>query len=266
MDPGGLPRTIPPLSATAETRGRFWIRHAILPLLSAAALLALFEGTRLDRALLDPFYDPAARGFPLRKHKLFSLVFKDGLKDLVILFGVAVFASFVASFWNARLARWRRRLLFVFVCLALGPLVVAALKYSSCKHCPWDLDIYGGEAPYSSLLACPPPGFGPGECFPSGHASGGFALFALYFAFRGIDRRRARRWLWFAVAYGLLMGSARMMQGAHFFSHALTTAYVCWFVCLALYELILHREDERHAEAGADVAATSRSQTVASRA
>jgi membrane-associated PAP2 superfamily phosphatase len=223
------------------SQGRFWIVHAVLPLLSAAVLLAVFEGTRLDQAVLDPFFDSSTRTFPLRDSDWFSLVFKDGMKDLVIAFGALVAVAFVASFRNARLAPWRRRLGFVFLCLALGPLIVAAFKYSSCKHCPWDLAMYGGTAPYANLLGCPPPGFGKGHCFPSGHASGGFALFALYFAFRDVDPRRARNWFWIAIAYGLVMGTARMMQGAHFLSHAITTAYVCWFVCLGLYELVLCR-------------------------
>lgn len=228
-----------------DSNGRYWVTHAILPLLAAAVCLWIFESTRIDRATLDPFFDPQTNTFPLRKAKTFTFVFKDLAKGGVIALGALIAIGLVVSIRNDRLRSWRRSMVYVLGCLALGPLVVAALKYSSCKHCPWDLAIYGGEAPYPGLLGCPPPSFGAGECFPSGHASGGFALFALYFAHRVHAPRRA--WAWFAIAvlYGSVMGVSRMMQGAHFLSHTVATAFVCWFVCLGLYELVLRRSDER---------------------
>ena len=229
----------------ARSTGRYWVTHAILPLLAAAVCLWIFETTTLDRATLDPFFDSETHTFPLRHNKAFTFVFKELSKSLVIAFGVAIAIGLMISIRNRRLVAWRRTMVYVLTCLALAPLVVAALKYSSCKHCPWDLAIYGGAAPYPGLLGCPPPSFGDGECFPSGHASGGFALFALYFAHRIHAPRRA--WAWFVIAalYGSIMGVSRMVQGAHFLSHTVATAFVCWFVCLGLYELILRRSDER---------------------
>jgi len=207
--------------------------------------LWIFETTRIDRATLDPFFDPTTNTFPLRKNATFTFVFKDLAKSLVMALGVVVALGLAISVRSARLKTWRLTMAYTLVALAVGPLVVAALKYSSCKHCPWDLAIYGGDAPYPGLLGCPPPSFGKGQCFPSGHASGGFALFALYFAHRVHAPRRA--WAWFAVAliYGSVMGVSRMMQGAHFLSHTVATAFVCWFTCLAVYELMLRRSDER---------------------
>ncbi|MBL8858873.1 MAG: phosphatase PAP2 family protein [Planctomycetes bacterium] len=246
-------QTTPPRA----TSTRFWTTHALLPLLAVTALLVVFESTRLDRALLDPFYDPATRKFPLRDTAWFTLVFKDGLKAVIIVLGVLVAFGLVLSFRKRELVPWRRSMLYVVLAMALSPLVVAAFKYTSCKHCPWDLDFYGGPAPYAGLLGCPPPSFGLGKCFPSGHASGGFALFALYFAHRIHAPQRARLWLLVALAYGFLMGTSRMMQGAHFMSHNVATAFTCWTVCLVLYVLILRRYDERRFASGASANARS---------
>lgn len=229
----------------ADDRTRYWVTHALLPFLFACAALVVFENTRLDRAVLDPYFDPATRSFPLRHTQWFTFVFKDVLKSLVIGLGVVIAFGLVLSLRKRQLVPWRRSMIYVLVALAVAPLVVAAFKYTSCKHCPWDLDFYGGAAPYAGLLGCPPPSFGEGHCFPSGHASGGYALFALYFAHRVHAPRRARTWLFIALAYGTVMGVSRMMQGAHFLSHNVATALVCWFVCLALYELILRSYDER---------------------
>lgn len=55
---------------------------------------------------------------------------------------------------------------------------------------------------------------------------------------------RGRPWLaWGVLAAGLLagfvLGGARMMQGAHFISHTLWSALVCWVVLAALAAVIL---------------------------
>lgn len=233
------------MPAESGTRTRYWVTHALLPFIAGALLMLLFEHSRIDRATLDPFYDATTRTFPLRKLGWFTFVFKDVLKGAVIALGVAIALGLLVSLKRRELVPWRRTMTFVFLALAFAPLVVALLKYTSCKHCPWDLDMYGGKAPYAGLFGCPPPSFGRGECFPSGHASGGFALFALYFAHRIHAPKRARMWFAIAVLYGSVMGISRMMQGAHFMSHTVATAFVCWFVCLALYELVLRRHDER---------------------
>ncbi|QJW84804.1 hypothetical protein HK414_17725 [Ramlibacter terrae] len=75
---------------------------------------------------------------------------------------------------------------------------------------------------------------GPGRCFPAGHASSGFALFGGYFAWRGVDARTAHRWLAGAGAGGLVLGLAQQWRGAHFMSHTLWTAVVCWWVAAAV--------------------------------
>lgn len=43
----------------------------------------------------------------------------------------------------------------------------------------------------------------------------------------------------FAVAFGLLCGAVRVMEGAHFVSHVLVTGIVDWLICAALHALIL---------------------------
>jgi membrane-associated PAP2 superfamily phosphatase len=71
---------------------------------------------------------------------------------------------------------------------------------------------------------------GPGHCFPAGHASTGFAFVAGYF---GLVKRLptlARRWLWAAVVGGAVLGVAQQLRGAHFMSHTLWTAWLCWLV------------------------------------
>lgn len=229
------------------SRARFLAWHLGFPLGLAALLLALFEFTPLDTAIEDRFYDPAAREFPWRHTFLFEDLIHDAGKLVVIVFGIGVLVALVASFLKERLADWRRPLAYVLLTLALGPTVTSGWKDLSPKHCPWDLAMYGGHAPHTTLLEPVPEGVKRGRCFPCGQASSGFSLMALYFALRHRNRRFARRGLWLGLGYGSLLGFGRMVQGAHFLSHVLTTALVCWLVAFVLYELVLRRSEERRA-------------------
>lgn len=75
---------------------------------------------------------------------------------------------------------------------------------------------------------------GPGHCFPSGHAVAAFAFFAMYFLWRGHDPRLARRWLAGVLAAGAVFGFAQLARGAHYPSHTLWSAWICWTICVAV--------------------------------
>lgn len=115
----------------------------------------------------------------------------------------------------------------------LGALAVSILKTGSQTSCPWELTEFGGLAHYASHWTLRPDG-GAGHCFPAGHASSGFTFLGGYFAFRQADRRAARLWLAAALAGGLLLGLAQQWRGAHFMSHTLWSAAVCWGVACAV--------------------------------
>ena len=66
--------------------------------------------------------------------------------------------------------------------LSIG--VVGLLKTLTNVDCPWDLVPFGGRFPYVQLFADRPDALRLGRCFPAAHASSGYALLALYFAFR----------------------------------------------------------------------------------
>lgn len=223
---------------------RFYAWHAGLPLLLGLLLLLVFETTALDRTISDFYYDPAARAFPLRHDAFLEQIVHRGGKYLVVLVALGALAVFVLSFVRAAARGLRRSALYLVLCLALGPGLVAGLKILTNKHCPYDLAIYGGFAEHTRLFGPAPAGQAPGRCFPGGHASGGFALMAFYFVWR----RRRPAWAAGALVggfvYGFTIGFGRIMQGAHFLSHNLWAALVCWFVALVLWRLVLH-EDRR---------------------
>ncbi len=221
---------------------RFYLWHAGVAVMAALLLVFVFEYTDLDRAISDFFYDPALRHFPLQHDWFLEVVMHHWAKYLIVMIAVGALAGFLASFKVAALRPQRRVLLFVFLALALGPATVSTLKLILAKHCPYDLDIYGGFAPYLRLLDAPVPDVRPGQCFPGGHASGGFALMAFYFVWYRHHPQRAFAVLAAGFLYGFILGAGRLLQGAHFLSHNLWAAVVVWLVALLLYRLILHPE------------------------
>ena len=228
---------------------RFYALHAGLPALVAIGVLGVFETTNLDVRIEDLFYDPVAQQFPLRIHSLFETVFHDFGRVTVILLGVALLGAVLWSFRRPSLRRWRRGFLYAALCLAAGPVLVAQIKHRSVIHCPDDLERYGGDQPYVRLFDPVPAGVEPGHCWPGGHSSGGFAMMSLYFVFRRARPRLALAWLAGGFLYGFGLGMSRVVQGAHFVSHNLWAALLCWTVALVLYELVLRRHCDRSASA-----------------
>jgi len=235
--------TVGPETDGLESVGRFYALHAGIPALLAVAVLGAFESTDLDRRIQDLFYDPVARVFPHRIHWLFETTIHDFAKLVLIALGSALLAASLLSYRRASLAAWRWPLLYGLLCLALCPIAVRELKHDTGIHCPRSLAIYGGSEPYVRIFDARPPGYEPGHCWPGGHASGGFALMALYFVFR---RRRPRLALFCLLGgflYGFVLGLGRVVYGAHFVSHNLWAAAICWALSLALYELVLRRRE-----------------------
>lgn len=219
-----------------------------VPLIAAVALLGL-EATDIDRTVSNWFFDPAAGGFPLRNSFFLDVILHHWPKYAVVLIAVLALAGFVLSYRIPALQPERRVLLFLFLALALAPASVSALKSVSGKYCPWDLEQYGGFAPYSRLLEPAPPSFKAGRCFPAGYASTGFALMAFYFVGRARRQPRlARAGLATGLAAGAVLGLGRMLQGAHFLSHVLWSGLVCWIVIAALHAVIIERANPKTAQ------------------
>ncbi|MGH8751433.1 MAG: phosphatase PAP2 family protein [Burkholderiales bacterium] len=222
---------------------RFYFFHLLLPVLASVLILWAIEQWQIDHAVTRWFFDPAAQQFPWRNNWFLEAVLHRWIKYAVVALGVAVFAAFLFSF--RRFKRWRRMLLFLILALGLSSASISAFKSVSHKQCPYDLKMYGGTAPYSGLFEAAPPGVKPGKCWPGGHSSTGFCLMAFYFAGRHLRNKRLAAWgLYGGFGLGFALGFGRVMQGAHFLSHHLWTALICWLVMLALYELMLRRAPE----------------------
>lgn len=210
------------LSLQNPPLGHFW-RVTLLGL----ALILAWDASGLDRAMAHWF--GTAQGFPWRENWFVVDVLHDTAQRIgwTWLAGMAL-----GVFWPLgvlrRLGRGERASMVVGTLLAL--LAITWMKHASQSSCPWDLAEFGGTGVYVSHWAWGVSDGGTGHCFPGGHASTGFALMAGYFGLRGKAPGAARFWLAGALLAGFGLGLVQQMRGAHFMSHNLWTAWICWVV------------------------------------
>jgi len=201
--------------------------HTFRWTLLALALLLAWDASGLDLPLAYWFGTPA--GFPLRDNWFLVKVVHAGGRDLSWL---ALALLLVGIRWPLgplrRLGLVQRVQLAASVVLGVG--VVSILKNTSHSSCPWDLAAFGGVAHHVSHWAWGVYDGGPGRCFPGGHASAAFAWLGGYFVLRPTAPRAARGWLAAVLALGLVFGWGQQMRGAHYLSHNLWTAWICWSI------------------------------------
>lgn len=201
--------------------------HVLRWTLGSLLLLLIWDASGLDLVMARWF--GSASGFPLESHWLWRKLLHDDARlwpwvlELYLLVGMFVpLGSF------KRLPMARRVQLALTTLAAL--LTVSTIKLYSHTSCPWDLQEFGGVATHVSHWALGLRDGGTGGCFPAGHASAGFAFVGGFFAFRHVLPGTARRWLAGAMLVGLVFGMAQQVRGAHYMSHTLWTAWLCWTV------------------------------------
>ncbi|RYF38242.1 MAG: phosphatase PAP2 family protein, partial [Comamonadaceae bacterium] len=225
--------TTPAPAPAAPAHSRPPLAPAQLWAITAAALLllGLWDVSGADLALAQLAGGPS--GFPWKDSLWASRFHAWGRNASGIALACLLLAVSVPFGPLRALGRGQRVKLLLVTAAAM--LLVTALKYASSTSCPWDLKEFGGTARHVSHWRWGQSDGGPGRCFPAGHASAAFGFVAGYFALRLPRPRAARLWLAAALVAGLAFGLVQQWRGAHFASHTLWTAWLCWTFALACY-------------------------------
>lgn len=199
-------------------------------LLLATALIGI---TGLDLKLASEFYIDG--GWPIGQRPFWRFFYDlNRIPAIAIaLFGIG---ALLVRFVRPPLKHWSRRGDFLILIVLLGPglLVNTVFKDHWGRPRPREVRQFGGEREFQHPWQ---PGIsGKGKSFPSGHAAAAFVTAAPYFVYRKEKKTVARIWLAGGVAFGLLMGMARILQGGHFLSDVLWSwgmVFLCGIVLAA---------------------------------
>jgi lipid A 4'-phosphatase len=210
------------------------------PALAFLMVTAGIRATDADRAAIRPFYcadgtnsaDPDAC-WPWKNTQPWKGLYDFGeLPALVI--GCGGLVAWVVSFAVRQLEPWRDPGLFLALVLIIGPgiLVNVVMKPFWARPRPNATVEFGGASDFIPVgqLGREADNWS----FPSGHAAMGF--FFLSFAFLCW-----RSWPWraavllaFGIAFGLMMGLARIVAGCHFPSDVLWAGAIVYFTALLM--------------------------------
>jgi membrane-associated PAP2 superfamily phosphatase len=272
------------------SRASFYRNNVGVPLLMALLVFLFFDITELDRTFSNLFYDPVAGVFPLEHNHLFEKITHKWARIIPNWTGeLAIIGSLLSLVWpllarrpgsaaNRLLeacrvaavlrftARHRRDFFYVVLAFALSTTVIHYLKSHTSVYCPVETTLYGGQQIRHEWFE----NFtlwnkaGAGRCWPGGHASSAFSLFALYFVARRYAWRHSRVLLWGITLLGFVYGTTRVLQGWHYMSHTLWAGIFVWFssLLMALAFYGWQRLQQPLGERGRAVCATAEQQRV----
>ena len=218
---------------TTQYSKTFWLFNAAGLLAYALLLIQLFpvNGT-LDHWFIDQWVDSTGHFFE-RDNWWLTHIAHHGVKNVIIGLLVILLIQLIGSFYQTNWRHYRWPSGYVLISALCTTILVGLLKSQSGHACPWSLvQVQQQHLGWLDHLSKA------GHCFPGGHASAGFALIALFFAYHQTQPHKARCYLLAALLLGFAMGWGLMMRGAHFLSHNLWTLWVAWAVNLGLCAII----------------------------
>lgn len=212
-----------------------WLRYLLLPLWLLTVLFILSYGTGLDETLAAIWFELQGKQWSLKTHWLTETVLHQTVRQLnlcVLLLMIVYWL--VKSFLHPQSATLRALgvLLLSIICSVA---TIALLKRLIPMECPWDLQAFGGTQTWFGLFSDRPSSMRSNQCFPAGHASIGYSWLAIYFFFQVLRPRLALSGLFCSIGVGLILGFTQQLRGAHFLSHDIATAAICWTVAVVVF-------------------------------
>jgi membrane-associated PAP2 superfamily phosphatase len=209
--------------------GTAMLRHYLIhPSLFFVLAFFVVEISSFDLIFSDLLYELQGGSWKYKESWLLEDFLHSGGRTASGLVGLVLLLAIAASFSLSFLRERRRSLIYLFVSALTGALVVSMLKRYTHMDCPWDLSRYGGTLDYLRLFDSSSSSEGSGQCFPAGHASAAYCWFGLYFLAKVYCPKRQRLALVSVILLGMVFGLTQQIRGAHFISHDIWTAWICW--------------------------------------
>ncbi len=215
-------------------------KQIIFTVIALIVTIIFFELTNLDLLLQNYFYDVQLHRWVVSDDNvLLDLIFYSGIKKVYIVFALSLLISIAFFYKRPLIQHYKEGIIIVLLSLIIVPSTIGLLKANTNVPCPKHLTRYGGHYPHVTVLKSYPADFHQKKkvkCFPAGHASGGFALMALFFLFK--TKRNQCIALVSALTIGWGTGGYKMLIGDHFLSHTIVTMLIAWLLILTITTII----------------------------
>lgn len=203
----------------------FLKRHADwLAFVLVALLFVVFP--QLDLWISSWFYDPVAQRWPWNDNAVVISVY-ELLRYIPFFLVPLLLAAVALTFVKHGIDAAQRRIwVFLLAGLLAGPgfLVHSVVKEAYERPRPRAVQEFGGSETFIPAFSLSQACQKSCTSFVSGHAAMGFWLMALAWVFR------RRSWLWLGIFTGVIASAGRVVQGGHFLSDTLISAFLCYFV------------------------------------
>jgi len=182
----------------------------------------------IDIGLQNLFFDFSHHAWIVDRHNpIFYGIFYQIPKMLIIAAGATLFILLIlVKIKKIKISSKKQKALVIAIFyMALLPSLVGSLKKITDIPCPKELNLYGGELQHIPILNQIFSSYQTGgRCFPAGHVSGGFALYALLFLLSEEQKKKRITVAFIGITiWAWIMGLYQIARGEHFFSHTFVT-------------------------------------------
>lgn len=217
-----------------------WQRVFVWPLLTLSLLFLLVYSSGLDQSVAAALYQLQGNHWLLKDHWFTETLLHQGVRQLNQVVVLLVLCYWLTQTFRGKHSAKIRALGVLLLSLLLCFASIALLKRMIPMECPWDLQAFGGTQPFIGLFSTRPPTMTPNQCFPAGHASIGYGWLGIYFFLRVMSPKQAATGLYCSICLGLLLGFGQQLRGAHFLSHDVATATICWAIAGLSFRYFYH--------------------------
>lgn len=227
------------MKTTIKKTDHFFYSHLIFPVIIYSIIISVIYFLKLDYQLSFFLFDLSGGAWSLKDHFFTETLIHVYGKYLSIVFYLAIIVVLLLSYKNEKIKSYKKGLIYLVISTLLATLLISFLKSITRIDCPWSMSGLGGEQEYEHWIVLLFKVHDGGKCFPAGHASAAYAFFSLYFFARFYFLKYASLVFLVVLTAGIIFGFSQQLRGAHFLSHDVTTAFLCWLINLTFYYFLL---------------------------
>lgn len=212
----------------------------LITLFSLAAVLFLIY-PQIDIKISSFFYKEGV-GFYLANAPFAKLIYKATI-ILTVVFSITLLILFIADtiFKKEFLGVKKKVIAYLLITLILGPGVIVNLLFKNNwgRARPSQIEQFGGDKKFTPAF------IKTDQCekncsFTSGHAAAAFFFLALVPLFR--DKKARIIAALAAISWGAFVGFVRILQGGHFLSDVVFSAFFVYFTARVVYYFMFERK------------------------